>query len=45
MTNYENRIRSFSSPEKVFSVFASVSKNGHMCINSSLHVQFNEKVE
>jgi len=29
MTNYENRIRSFSSPEKVFSVFASVSKNGH----------------
>jgi Ca2+-binding EF-hand superfamily protein len=30
MTNYENRIRSFSSPEKVFSVFASVSKDGHM---------------
>eukprot|EP00026_Physarum_polycephalum_P007909 Phypoly_transcript_07980.p1 GENE.Phypoly_transcript_07980~~Phypoly_transcript_07980.p1 ORF type:complete len:361 (-),score=39.55 Phypoly_transcript_07980:378-1460(-) len=29
MTNYENRIRSFSSPEKVFSVFASVNKNGH----------------
>ena len=32
MTNYENRIRSFSSPEKVFSVFASVNKDGHMRI-------------
>jgi len=30
MTNYDNRIREFSSPEKVFSVFASVSKNGMM---------------
>jgi Ca2+-binding EF-hand superfamily protein len=29
MTNYESRIRDFSSPEKVFSVFASVSKDGH----------------
>jgi len=30
MTNYESRIREFSSPEKIFSVFASASKNGRM---------------
>lgn len=36
MTNYEGRIREFSSPEKVFSVFASVSKDGHNCIINTI---------
>jgi len=29
MTNYENRIRELSTPEKVFSYFASVTKGRH----------------
>eukprot|EP01111_Echinosteliopsis_oligospora_P004904 TRINITY_DN1801_c0_g1_i1.p1 TRINITY_DN1801_c0_g1~~TRINITY_DN1801_c0_g1_i1.p1 ORF type:complete len:426 (+),score=105.56 TRINITY_DN1801_c0_g1_i1:78-1280(+) len=29
MTNYENRIREYSTPEKIFFTFASVKKDGH----------------
>ncbi|EGG14948.1 putative protein serine/threonine kinase [Cavenderia fasciculata] len=28
ITNYQNRIREFSTPEKIFETFASISKNG-----------------
>lgn len=34
MDNYENRIRAFSSPEKVFGMFASVESDGELFMTS-----------